>query len=104
MGALADLNPLGARRLGEAASSAPKVLWQRFTVERDAGMQIERVVRDLDVVLGAQLVDPNLADVAPWSDEVAENVQRSGHCVHLGQVFSSGRCNLTRHCFCRLTG
>ena len=79
MGPLADLEPFGLGGLREAAPAPAEVFGQLFAFHRDAGVKIERVVLDLDVVFVLELVDPSLADVAPWSNEVAKHVQRNSH-------------------------
>jgi hypothetical protein len=42
-------------------------------------MELECAVLDLQVIVRAQFVDPSLADVAPRSNEVAEDDQLDGH-------------------------
>jgi hypothetical protein len=51
----------------------------RLPLERDARVQLERAVLDLYVVRLPQPVDPSLADVAPRSNEVAEDDQFHRH-------------------------
>jgi len=53
--------------------------WDGLTLWRNARMELERAVLDLNVVFEPQPVDPSLADVAPRSNEVAENQQLYGH-------------------------
>lgn len=75
VGPLTNLQPLGSRNVHKARSPAAQAipLGQRLALRRNTRVQVEGMVLDMDVPFLAQLVDPSLADVAPWSDEVAED-------------------------------
>jgi hypothetical protein len=82
MGALAELQAGFLCEAGEVGAPGGDSFWWPGDVHpfrRDAGVQLKGAPVDRDVVFGAQPVDPNLADVAIRSDEVAEDSKDGAH-------------------------
>jgi hypothetical protein len=66
-------------KLGWSPGDAPWTKWDGLAFERDPRMELEGAVLNLQVVLLAQFVDPSLADVAPRSNEIAEDQETGCH-------------------------
>jgi hypothetical protein len=82
--ALAVRQALGIGGLLELRAGGGNALWapgDLLALSGDARVELERAVLHLQVIGLAQLVDPSLADVAPRSNEVAEDEEPDGHAL-----------------------